>query len=100
MKKYIFNHVFFFLMLCGSNYLYSQDPWKLSADKPDSNNYYGETVANGMIGIISSPEPLKVKEVVLAGTYDVYKRGRVQVLWGTDLEQFRPSAGAGLRFNF
>ncbi|MFH7002135.1 glycosyl hydrolase family 95 catalytic domain-containing protein [Flavobacterium bizetiae] len=77
MKKNIFNILFFFLMLCDSNYLYSQDPWKLSADKPDSNNYYGETVANGIIGIISSPEPLKVKEVVLAGTYDVYKRGRV-----------------------
>ncbi len=30
-----------------------------------------------MIGIVSSPEPFKVKEVVLAGAYDSYGRGRV-----------------------
>ena len=30
-----------------------------------------------MIGVISSPEPFKVKNVVLAGTYDLYGRGRV-----------------------
>lgn len=27
-------------------------------------------------------------------------QGRTKVLWGTDLEQFRPSLGIGLRFNF
>ena len=27
-------------------------------------------------------------------------QGRTKVLWGTDLEQFRPSAGVGLRINF
>lgn len=27
-------------------------------------------------------------------------QGRTKVFWGTGLEQFRPSAGAGLRFNF
>jgi hypothetical protein len=27
-------------------------------------------------------------------------QGRTKVFWGTDLEQFRPSAGLGLRFNF
>ncbi|MFX5550631.1 hypothetical protein ABTD75_18585, partial [Acinetobacter baumannii] len=40
-------------------------------------HYYGITVANGMIGIVSSPEPFKVKDVVLAGAYDLYGRGRV-----------------------
>jgi trehalose/maltose hydrolase-like predicted phosphorylase len=30
-----------------------------------------------MIGIVSSPEPFKVKDVVLAGAYDLYGRGRV-----------------------
>ena len=53
------------------------NPWKISADKIDANNYYGITVANGMIGVVSSPEPFKVKEVVLAGAYDLYGRGRV-----------------------
>lgn len=57
--------------------LHAQDPWKLSASPIDPNNYYGVTVANGMIGIVSSPEPFKVKDVVLAGAYDLYGRGRV-----------------------
>jgi protein-glucosylgalactosylhydroxylysine glucosidase len=56
---------------------FCQDPWKIEANKIDPNNYYGVTVANGMIGIVSSPEPFKVKDVVLAGAYDLYGRGRV-----------------------
>jgi trehalose/maltose hydrolase-like predicted phosphorylase len=53
------------------------DPWKITASNFDVKNYYGITVANGMIGIISSPEVFKVKDVVLAGAYDQYGRGRV-----------------------
>lgn len=56
---------------------YAQDAWKLTANKIDPNNYYGETSANGMIGIVSSPDPLKVKDVVLNGAFDTYGRGRV-----------------------
>jgi len=56
---------------------FAQDPWKITATNIDPSNYYGVTVANGMIGIVSSPEPFKVKEVVLAGAYDLYGRGRV-----------------------
>jgi trehalose/maltose hydrolase-like predicted phosphorylase len=55
----------------------SQDPWILKTDTVNPINYYGETVANGMVGIVSSPEPLKIKDVVLAGAYDLYGRGRV-----------------------
>src|ERR1700748_3436889 len=55
----------------------SVDPWKITASKIDPNNYYGVTVANGMIGIVSSPQPFRVKDVVLAGAYDLYGRGRV-----------------------
>lgn len=55
----------------------SQDPWKLTVSSVVPSNYYGVTVANGIIGIVSSPEPFKVKEVVLAGAYDQYGRGRV-----------------------
>jgi protein-glucosylgalactosylhydroxylysine glucosidase len=51
-------------------------PWVISA-VPDPSNYYGVTVANGMIGIVSSPQPFQVKDVVLAGAYDLYGRGRV-----------------------
>jgi protein-glucosylgalactosylhydroxylysine glucosidase len=53
------------------------DPWIITATAPDPANYYGVTVANGMIGIISSPLPFQVKDVVLAGAYDLYGRGRV-----------------------
>ena len=56
---------------------FAQDPWKIVADKINPSDYYGITVANGMIGIVSSPEPFKVKDVVLAGAYDLYGRGRV-----------------------
>jgi trehalose/maltose hydrolase-like predicted phosphorylase len=60
-----------------STVLKAQDPWLIKADKIDPANYYGITVANGMIGIVSSPEPFQVKNVVLAGAYDLYGRGRV-----------------------
>jgi trehalose/maltose hydrolase-like predicted phosphorylase len=52
------------------------NPWVISA-VPDPANYYGVTVANGMIGIVSSSQPFQVKDVVLAGAYDLYGRGRV-----------------------
>jgi trehalose/maltose hydrolase-like predicted phosphorylase len=54
-----------------------QDAWRIKASNFDPANYYGITAANGMIGIVSSPEPFKIKEVVLAGAYDLYGRGRV-----------------------
>lgn len=53
------------------------DTWKITALSPFPSNYYGVTVANGMIGIVSSPQPFQVKDVVLAGAYDLYGRGRV-----------------------
>src|SRR5689334_24488318 len=65
------------LLIFFSAPVLGQDPWKLTATQIDPANYYGITVANGMIGIVSSPEPFKVKDVVLAGAYDLYGRGRV-----------------------
>ena len=53
------------------------DPWLITADSIDPSNYYGATVANGVVGVVSSAEPFKVKSVVLAGAYDQYGRGRV-----------------------
>jgi trehalose/maltose hydrolase-like predicted phosphorylase len=55
----------------------AQDGWVVEASAIDPANYYGVTVANGMIGLVSSPEPMKVKDVVLNGVYDYYQRGRV-----------------------
>lgn len=39
-------------------------------------------------------------ETYLSDRLVLVLQGRTKVLWGTDLEQFRPSAGVGLRFNF
>lgn len=67
------------LLLCISNSTKAQkiDPWKITATTINPADYYGVTVANGMIGIVSAPEPFKIKDVVLAGAYDLYGRGRV-----------------------
>jgi protein-glucosylgalactosylhydroxylysine glucosidase len=51
--------------------------WTIESKSIDPSNYYGVTVANGMVGLVSSPEPMKVKDVVLNGVYDYYQRGRV-----------------------
>ena len=70
---------FLILSLMSLSAIHAQQPdaWKISAGKINPAEYYGITVANGMIGIVSSPEPFKVKDVVLAGAYDLYGRGRV-----------------------
>ncbi|WP_019989681.1 glycosyl hydrolase family 95 catalytic domain-containing protein [Rudanella lutea] len=51
--------------------------WQIAGQNINPANYYGITVANGMIGLVSSPEPMKVKDVVLNGAFDTYGRGRV-----------------------
>src|SRR6185312_4262295 len=82
MKKLLFRgKCFAFLIpaltLFSSGFSQNIDPWVISASPVNPDGYYGITVANGMIGIVSSPEPFKVKDVVLAGAYDLYGRGRV-----------------------
>ncbi|MGZ3756519.1 MAG: glycoside hydrolase family 65 protein [Mucilaginibacter sp.] len=67
--------VFIFSIICVK--AQAVNPWVIKADVINPANYYGISVANGMIGIVSSPEPFKVKNVVLAGAYDLYGRGRV-----------------------
>ena len=66
-----------FLFLAFTAVAQKINPWQLEAKNWDAKNYYGVTVANGMIGIVSSQVPFKVKDVVLAGAYDLYGRGRV-----------------------
>ena len=39
-------------------------------------------------------------ETYLSDRFVLLLQGRTKVLWGTDLRQFRPSAGIGIRFNF
>jgi trehalose/maltose hydrolase-like predicted phosphorylase len=53
------------------------NPWIILADSIDPANYYGVTVANGMVGLVSSTEPFRAKDIVLNGAFDLYGRGRV-----------------------
>lgn len=57
--------------------VFAQSTWEVVANDIDPKNYYGVTLANGVVGIVSSAEPLKVQDVVLNGAYDYYQRGRV-----------------------
>src|SRR6478735_8005565 len=75
MNKYIL--LFFTFHLSLFTISFAQDAWTIKADNINPNNYYGETVANGMVGIVSSPTPFTVKDVVLNGAFDLYGRGRV-----------------------
>jgi trehalose/maltose hydrolase-like predicted phosphorylase len=76
-QKIAFSSLLFVSFFLPAKCSFCQDAWKISATNIDSKNYYGVTVANGMVGIVSSPEAFKVKDVVLAGAYDLYGRGRV-----------------------
>ena len=69
----------FIILGCSFYFSFSQksDAWTIVADKINPSDYYGETVANGVIGIVSSPNVLRCKDVVLNGAYDQYGRGRV-----------------------
>lgn len=57
--------------------LNAQSTWQVEAKDIDPSNYHGVSVANGVIGLVSSAKPLKVEDVVLNGVYDYYQRGRV-----------------------
>jgi protein-glucosylgalactosylhydroxylysine glucosidase len=44
------------------------DEWHLTANS--RSNYYGATMANGQIGIVTDDTPLKTKEIILNGVYE------------------------------
>jgi trehalose/maltose hydrolase-like predicted phosphorylase len=84
----------------------ADDTWSIRATRIDPSNYYGVTVANGMVGIVSSPDPFKAKDVVLNGAFDLYGRGRVSNILktfnfvnmyleidGARIENFRQTTG-------
>lgn len=72
--KRIFSVVLFSAAICVAC---AQDAWKIIVDDINPDDYYGVTVANGQLGLLSSPEPLKIGKVILGGLYDIYGRGRV-----------------------
>jgi protein-glucosylgalactosylhydroxylysine glucosidase len=74
MKRITWLLLFFFPSMAFAQ---QSNDWLIQAGKIDPKNYYGVTVANGMVGLVSSPEPMKVNDVILNGVYDYYQRGRV-----------------------
>lgn len=75
MKKILIICLLLINSIYGQNQ--SKSDWQIQATDIDPNNYYGITLANGMVGLVSSPEPMKLKDVVLNGVFDNYQRGRV-----------------------
>ncbi len=74
MKRIVFLAISSVAFVCS---FAQNEVWTIKADSINPAHYFGETVANGMIGIVSSPVPFTVKDVVLNGAFDLYGRGRV-----------------------
>ena len=60
--------------------------WRILATDIDPTHYFGLMVANGMIGMVSDAHPMHIREVILNGVYDRYRRGRVSNI----LQGFNP----------
>ena len=71
------NIYFFIICLLFVSKIWAQDPWMITTNKIETNNYFGITSANGILGLVSSPSPLQIEHVVLGGVYDIYGKGRV-----------------------
>jgi protein-glucosylgalactosylhydroxylysine glucosidase len=55
--------------------------WTIDADQINPQAYSGESVANGMIGIVSAPAPFQVARTLLNGAYDLPPAGGVSTLF-------------------
>ncbi|AZQ62722.1 glycoside hydrolase family 65 protein [Flammeovirga pectinis] len=58
-----------------TNVFAQADGWTIEANSRE--NYHSLSMANGMIGIVPSDQPLKINEVILNGVWDIYGRGGV-----------------------
>lgn len=65
----------------------SSSNWLVESGEIDPHNYFGVTLANGMIGLVSSSNPMETSAVILNGIYDSYGRGRVSNI----LQTFNPT---------
>ena len=76
------NKVLLIFILFVSTLLSAQnDGWNISTN--NNTNYTGIAIANGRIGMLSSPKPLEIQHVVLNNVYDVDPNLKVsQILHG------------------
>lgn len=54
--------------------------WSKHVSKIDASSYHGVAMGNGVIGFVSTPEPMRFKDVVMNGLYDTDVNGRVSRL--------------------
>ncbi len=62
------------LMLCE---LARGDPWRITADHIDPHQYFGESMANNAIGLLSSTTPFRTQQTMLYGAFEPMWRGSV-----------------------
>ncbi len=58
----------------------SGDAWRLESGEIDPGHYFGETVANGMIGIVSAPVPFRTAQTLINGAYETLWPGYVSCI--------------------
>ncbi len=59
----------FYTFVISSNFAQTKsDEWNLAANS--RTNYFGVTMANGQIGIVTNDTPLTTKEIILNGVYE------------------------------
>ncbi len=56
------------------------DTWTIDSGEIDPHNYFGETVANGVLGILSMPVPFRTKKTLIAGAYEPDQARGVEVI--------------------
>jgi trehalose/maltose hydrolase-like predicted phosphorylase len=61
----------------------TRDVWSIDSGPVLDGSYFGETVANGMIGILSAPEPFRTAHILLNGAFEPLKPGGVDVILRT-----------------
>jgi protein-glucosylgalactosylhydroxylysine glucosidase len=71
------NKVIYFVTIAALVYLAAsaaiastQDSWLIESGPIDPKNYFGESVANGMIGITSSSSPFRAQKTLIYGAYE------------------------------
>lgn len=57
--------------------------WTVDSGSIDPKHYFGETVANGMIGILSAPAPFRVAQILLNEAYEPMESGGVDGIMRT-----------------
>lgn len=72
MKHNLFSLLLFVAFACSALPLMatSTDVWNIDSGLIDPTHYFGETVANGMIGILSSAIPFRTQQTMLYGAYE------------------------------